>query len=311
MKYKTITQTFLFLMLLATAYSCNNKNGKDVQKGDTKENVVTADTIVSSEIDTLIQANMKYYNFDEVKDLRHLFDSIADKHILGRWSEDDEDPVEMVKECVARIEAYRKGEAVFYPDSLVNTCLRHLGYEAAILSNHGAECTNLVLPEWFMMCAAYYAPDITCLVNTQTPDHCAGFYNFGDEYNSAPWWPYAFIKRKKGYEAIRLGSDVKVRSVFQLEDKQRRKYYLYSDNLTSIEFHQWLFWKKEDGSYVKVAECDNAPEINDIDFDEYYFDKNNLLWKYAKLKGNSDDLIAIDAPPALTLVLDGMNSCFK
>lgn len=311
MNCKTITRTLLLMLLLVAAYSCSNKTNKDVPNKEANESVVSADTTVFSDIDTLIQANMKYYNFDEVKDLKHLFDSIADKHVLGRWSEYDDDPVEMVKECVARIDAYRKGEAVFYPDSLVHSCLRHMGYEAAILSNHGVVCTDLVLPEWFMMCAAFYAPDITCLVNSQTPDHCAGFYNFGDEYNSAPWWAYAFIKRKKGYEAIRLGSETKVRSVFQLEDKQHRKYYLYSDNLTTIEFHQWLFAKKDDGSYVKVAECDKAPQIKDIDFDEYYFDKNNLVWKYAKLKGYPNDLVAVDAPPALTLVLNGMNSCFK
>lgn len=311
MNIKVFSRTFLLLVLLLTTFSCNNKTNKDVSNKETKDSVVTADTIAYSDIDTLIHARMKYYNFDEVKDLSHLFDSIADKHILGRWSEYDEDPVELAKECVAKIDAYRKGEAVFYPDSLVHTCLRYMGYQAAILSNHSAVCTDLVLPEWFMMCAAFYAPDITCLVNTQTPDHCAGFYNFGDQYNSAPWWAYAFMKRHKGYEVIRLGSDMKVRSVFQLEDKQHRKYYLYSDNLTTIEFHQWLFWKANDGSYIKVAECDKAPDYGDIDFDSYYFDKNSLIWKYAKYRGNWEDLIAVDAPPALTVVLDGMNSCFK
>lgn len=300
---------FLLMLLLVTAYSCNNKTGNYASDKAATESAVVADTTVFSDIDTLIQANMKYYNFDEVKDLKHLFDSIADKHVPGRWSEYDTDPVELVKECVAKIDAYRKGDAVFYPDSLVHSCMRDMGYNTAILSNHGAVCTDLVLPEWFMMCAAYYAPDITCLVNTQTPDHCAGFYNFGDEHNSAPWWTYAFLKREKGYEAVRLGSDVKIQNVYQLEDKQHRKYYLYSDDLTSVNFHQWLFGKNTDGSYVKVAECNKAPRTDNIDFDEYYFDKNNLIWKYAKLK--DDNLIAVDAPPALTLILDGMNSRFK
>lgn len=310
MKCRIIFRTLIISSILVMAYSCSNKTSDDVSKQSMPESAISCDTTANSDMDTLIQARMKYYDFDKVKDLSYLFDSIANKHPLGRWSEDDDDPVEMVKECIAKIDAYRKGDTEFYPDSLVSTCFRHMGYETAILNNHGVVCTDIVLPEWFMMCAAYYTPDITCLVSTQTPDHCAGFYNFGDAYNPTPWWTYAFFKREKGYEAMCLGYEEKIRSVFQLEDEQHRKYYLFSNNLT-FGFHQWLFWKKEDGSYVKVAECDEAPQLENIEFDEYYFDKNNLVWKYAKSKDNSDNLIAVDAVPALTLVLDGASSCFK
>lgn len=93
MNCKIITRTFLLMLLLVTAHSCSNKSNNDVSDKRSAESVVSADTTVFSEIDTLIQANMKYYNFDEVKDLKHLFDSIADKHVLGRWSEYDDDPV--------------------------------------------------------------------------------------------------------------------------------------------------------------------------------------------------------------------------
>jgi len=60
-------------------------------------------------------------------------------------------------------------------------------------------------------------------------------------YNQQPWWSYLFLKRKTGYEVICLGDNVAVRSIFQLEDSQNRKYYLCSDNNLPLEFNQWQY----------------------------------------------------------------------
>mgnify|MGYP003325817112 CR=1 FL=1 len=110
------------------------------------------------------------------------------------------------------------------------------------------------------------------------------------EYNLLAWAKNFMIKEYEGEEITNL--------FFWANDEKQ------AEDIINKTFD-------EDGNYVKVAECDKAPYSENIDFDEYYFDKNNLVWKYAKLKGYPNDLVAVDAPPALTLALDGMNSCFK
>lgn len=96
--------------------------------------------------------------------------------------------------------------------------LRSISFNMAIVNNHGSEFTDMVYRESFMMCAAFYSPDITCLVEMQTPDHCAGIFNYGTRYNRQPWWSRLFLKCKKGYEAICIGDFVTVCSIFQLEE---------------------------------------------------------------------------------------------
>ena len=188
--------------------------------------------------------------------------------------------------------------------------MESIGFHTAILNNHGIEITDIVYGEWFMMCAAFYSPDITCLVETQTPDHKAGIFNLGKTYNDAPRWAYLFLKRERGYEMIGLGDIVAARSIFQLEDKQNRKYYLGSDNLAAYEFNRWLYWAKNDTEIVKVAECHNSPDTDDVYDLQFYFDCNRLIWKYAKKDQKTGKLIAISEEPALTLLLDGENSRF-
>lgn len=223
----------------------------------------------------------------------------------------DEDEIDMVIDsCIAKIDAYRRGKERFYPDSLVRHCMSYMGFNIAATNNHSPEMADFVLAEWVMMCAAYYSPDITYLVETQTPNHKAGFYNFGQSYNGAPWWSYLFVKREKGYQVFCLGDYVKVRSIFQLSDEQNRTYYLCSNSLTSVEFYQCLFWAKDDNTYLRVAECNSAPQKNTTEYLRYYFDPKSLIWKFAREEKGTDRLLATDDPPALKLILDGENSCF-
>lgn len=100
------------------------------------------------------------------------------------------------------------------------------------------------------------------------------------------------------------------RGIFQLEDKQHRKYYLCSDNLGVCEFNQWLYWAKNDNKIVKVAECHKLPNTDDQFDIQLYFDRNRLIWRYAKKDQKTGKLIAISEEPALTLLLDGENSRF-
>lgn len=196
----------------------------------------------------------------------------------------------------------------FSPDSLVTECMKSISFNTAIVNNHGPEYTDMVYGECLIMCAAFYSPDITCLVDMQTPDHCAGIFNYGTSYNDQSWWSYLFLKRKKGYEAICLGDYVAVRSIFQLEDDQKRKYYLCSDNNSPFEFNQWLYWVKGEDEICRVAECHDAPMDGDVE--SYYFDKNRQIWRYAKWDEAKLQLIATSDSPAMVLHLDGKNSRF-
>lgn len=308
---------YFFLAVMALS-ACHDKTGKPVGEADSigalaidsvKDKAVN-DTVLMDDIE-IIHAPVAYYNFDRVENLSKFFASISSRHPLQLWLPEKDDTDENMKLCISRIDSYRKGKTRFFPDSLVNICIRRLGFNAAVIHNHGPERTDLVYGEWFMMCAAFYAPDITCLVQTQTPDHRAGFYNFGASYNSSPWWSYVFFKRKKGYEMKCLGDMVAVRSIFQLEDSQHRKYYLCSDNWSSLEFCQWLFWAKSDNATVMVAECKDAPRYDDKGGVSYYFDRNRLIWKFTKIEEHTGREIAISEKPALRLLLDGEKSRFE
>lgn len=257
--------------------ACHNKADNTVHDSDSTTMATARDTTVVYDGDTIYHAPTRYFNFDNINNLEVFFDSIAAKHPLQLWSPEDSDLNEAMRKCIAHIEAYRKGKRRFFPDQLVSECINNAGFNAAIVNNHGPEHTDLVYSEWFMMCAAFYAPDITCLVETQTPDHKAGILNFGKGYNHSPWWGYVFLKREKGYEAVALGDFMAARSIFQLEDQQHRKYYLCSDNLSALEFNQWLFWDKDDKHIVKVAECHKTPATDDEYHTQFYFDRNRLI----------------------------------
>lgn len=308
MKAKYLLLVIALLMMASCHYKTNQEDsGKDSIVNISEVGI--ADTIINADDEKIVHARMMYYDFDKIENLESFFDSILAKHPIPIWLPEEDKTTLKVKECIAKIEEYRKGKKQFFPDSLVSGCLKSIGFNTAIVNNHGPEYTDMVYGECLMMCAAFYAPDITCLVEMQTPDHCAGVCNYGTSYNRQPWWAYLFLKRKKGYEVICLGDNVAVRSIFQLEDSQNRKYYLCSDNESSLEFNQWLYWVKDEGDICRVAECHKAPM--DGEAESYYFDKNRLIWKYAKWDEAKHQLLATSESPAMTLCLDGEKSCFR
>ena len=305
MKY--ILFAIAVLMMVGCHHKKNNEKSETDFMADISE-IGIADTTVVDGDDKIVHAKMMYYDFDKIENLKSFFDSILAKHPIPIWLPEEDNTTQKIKECIAKIEAYRKGTNRFFPDSIVSACLKSIGFNTAIVNNHGPEYTDMVYGECLMMCAAFYAPDITCLVEMQTPDHCAGIFNYGTSYNHQPWWAYLFLKRKKGYEAICLGDFVAVRSIFQLEDSQNRKYYLCSDNYSPQEFNQWLYWVKGEDDICRVAECHKAPMDGDVE--SYYFDKNRLIWKYAKWDEAKHQLMATSETPAMFLHLDGEESSF-
>ena len=299
------------LAMLAALFGCHKQTDKEVKINDSIVNVpIETHITYVLDGDTARHSVMQYFDFDTIGDLQGFFHELSAKHPIVKWMGDEDEIDVVIDSCIAKIDAYRRGKERFYPDSLVRHCMSYMGFNIAATNNHSPEMADFVLAEWVMMCAAYYSPDITYLVETQTPNHKAGFYNFGQSYNGAPWWSYLFVKREKGYQVFFLGDYVKVRSIFQLSDEQNRTYYLCSNSLTSVEFYQCLFWAKDDYTYLKVAECNTAPQKNTTDYLRYYFDPKSLIWKYAREEQGTDKLIATHDPPALKLILDGENSCF-
>ena len=302
----------LILIVLFMMAGCHHKQNCGSPENDSIVNIREmgiADTTTFCEGDErILHAKMGYYDFDQIENLVSFFDYMLVKHPIPIWLSEEDRINQNVKRCIARIEAYRKGKAQYFPDTLVTECLKSISFNTAIVNNHGPESTDMFYGECLMMCAAFYSPDITCLVDMQTPDHCAGIFNYGTSYNDQPWWSYLFLKRKKGYEAICLGDYVAVRSIFQLEDSQKRKYYLFSDNNSPLEFNQWLYWVNGEDEICRVAECHDAPM--DVDVESYYFDKNRQIWRYAKWDEAKLQLIATSESPAMVLHLDGKNSRF-
>ena len=89
------------------------------------------------------------------------FDSILAKHPIPIWLPEEDKTTQKVKECIAKIEEFRKGTKQFFPDSLVSECLRSISFNTAIINNHGPEYTDMVYGECLMMCAAFYSPDVS------------------------------------------------------------------------------------------------------------------------------------------------------
>lgn len=295
-KYPKLTLSCILLSLFIGCQNQNRKSGNDEDDEYNKE---------------IQHLDMHYFNFDKVSDLTIFFDSINSKHEIPDIDIDrDSAMAKSLHKCIAGIEAYRRKKQKYYPDSLVKICIRWLGHDAAVIDNHNPGEIDLTYPEWFLMCAAYYSPDITYLVHMQTPDHHAGILNFGQSYNDNPWWAYVFLKREKGFEVQAMGDGTKIRSIFQLEDDNHRKYYLCSNNLTSYEFLQRLYWVKDVDNIVPVAECRVPPTANGLNFNTYYFNKNKLTWQCCTTNRNTDKLTPVKGTAVMTLKLDGENSCF-
>lgn len=168
----------------------------------------------------------------------------------------------------------------------------------------------MTFSEWFMMCASYYTPDITCLVDTQTPDHQAGYLNLGKSYNYNPWWAYMFVKRQKGFEVIGVeGDEVDLTGVYQFDDDKGQRYYLFSNNKNTNEFNQQLYFR-EGTNIVKVAECKGFPD-HDNGFDYVYFDKENRIWSRCTVDDGFKVYTPIEGTDKLKLILDGRRSRFE
>lgn len=295
----------LFTLLFST-FSCRNgslpKEGNDTELNDSD----SVNVIDDEYVEETYHIKMGYYNFDKVKDLTLFFDSIINNHGTMIRQYRDEDPNHDVRLCISQIDKYRKGERAFYPDSLVSNCIGHLGGECAYVSNHYTG-VDLTFSEWFMMCAAYYAPDITCLVQTQTPDHRAGFYNFGRQYNGNPWWSYIFLKQKKGFEVRRVGDDdMELTGVYQLEDKKHTTYYLFSNNFTTSSFWQELYMMNGNG-IEKVLEIDKFPVGENEMSADVYFDTKEAIW-YQGAWEETDVFHQIEDRQKMRLILDGKKS---
>lgn len=304
---KSIIYSIIFIIPAFLFIGCKN-NSVD-NRDQAVEAKVDSDSISSYE-ETIIHLPLCYYDFDKVSDLTVFFDTIIAKHntLLPDYDDDGHQDDE-IKDCIRQIDRYRHGKQKYFPDSLVSCYMSNLGHQCADVINHCVS-VDMTFSEWFMMCAAYYAPHITCLVDTQTPDHQAGYLNFGKSYNPNPWWSYMFIKRHKGFEVIRVNRDyVELSGVYQLSDDKNRKYYLFSNNNISVaRFHQELFLSDRD-SIVKVAETNEFP-VEETCYDAIYFDKDNRIWSRCTVDDNTQIYTPIEGTEKVKLILDGKNSRF-
>lgn len=300
MKLRIIIILAAFTMLAA----CHKPSSSTpVDSDDVMALTSWSDTIVCKG-DTVIHAPMRYWDFDKVDSLLEFFDSLGCDHPF-LLLDIHESLLDDVGECIYQLEAYRRGERRYYPDSLVRYCIKWMQIEWMVAYRDYETANDRCFFEWFMMCAAYYSPDITWFVEGQTPDHNAGFCNFGNAYRAFPCCSYVFLKRDKGFEVECIGEGIEVESIFLLTDEQNRTYYLCSQNMP-ILFGQWLYWRNEQGEYLRVAEYTDTPdecEENDM----FYFSPDKLLWKYSRIDKDGD-LVALRDEPALRLFLNGANS---
>lgn len=307
--------TLLFIMFALV--SCNNSNNKLSENRiiqDEKLEVIKIDNMVQEEDeceidDTIYHADMKYYDFDKVKDLKAFFNELALEHETLTGPDEPEEK-QLIDNCLIQIERYRTGERKYYPDSLIQEALRYLGHSAADIYSHRPG-VDLTYSEWLIMLFAYYCPDISYLVDMQSPDHLVGVRNFGNEYNYNPWWAYLLLKREKGYEVRLIGSDfVKIDKLFQFEDENHQKYYLCSNYTSILFFKNYLYWKKDSNSVILVASCDEVNDEN-LEYDELYFNPKTQTMSFCNKDTKSGKLIPITDKPAMTITLDGTNSKFN
>lgn len=300
--------TKLAVMVLPLMFLACGGNGSKSSDVSQKDSIATENSEAYEE--DIVHLDMTYYDFDKVKDLTAFFDTIIDKH--GTMLEDyyhDGHQNDDLKICIEQIDRYRKGTRKFFPDSLASSCISNLGGQCAQVINHYTG-VDLTFSEWFMMCVAYYTPDITCLVQTQTPDHHAGFYNFGCSYNGNPWWSYMFVKRRKGFEVRRVNADyVALTGVYQLEDDKQRKYYLFSNNFSTSFFLQELFYVNGD-SAEKVAEMKDYPVSEDHMTQSLYFNKKEMMWYQCADEESTEAKHILNDKKTVQLILDGRNSRF-
>ena len=285
-----------FILLFVILDGCKKRNSEPDMNNEKRE---------------VAHADMQYFDFDRVDDLSIFLDSIRIKHGLPIRNLIWEDYAEKeICSCIERLEGYRNGKYKYYPDSLVRESINTLGYECAFIINHECELDK-AYAEWFLMMAAYYSPDISCLVHMQTPNHRAGVQNFGSQYNDNPWWSYIFLKRNKGFEVRRISGDyTRIERIYQLQDEKKRLYYLCSNNTSFAEFRQVLFWGKNEEKIICVAQCDSLP-VKNTDFDQCYFNIEKRAWYCCNKDRKTNKLIPLTEEPALVLKLNGDNSYFK
>lgn len=299
---KSIFSVGLPIILLLPIVSCQKSGSAKEGKGEYAESAVVTEDLTGK----VIHHDISYFNFDSTDNLVSFFKDIESKHEKNAFCEEDSLAVD---ECILQIEKYRKGVCKSYPDSLVRQSLCSLGDAAARVDNHRPG-VDLTFAEWFMMLAAYYSPDITCLVNMQSPDHLVGVCNLGQGYSSFHYWQYLLVKREKGYEVRTISDDCfPITKLYQFEDDSHRKYYLCSNN-SELTFKHLLYTFDEDETLAEVKFEDEI-KFPDVDFDEIYFNPESLEWVLCKRNERTGKLIPVTEKPIMKLELKGKDSKFS
>lgn len=259
--------------------------------------------------DTFTHAPVQYFDFDQVKDLSSFFDSIYNEHGVPLWEpSESESFVQGLSGCIGQIEDYRQGRSEEYPATQIRSCIESLGHECAIVGNHNPEA-DLTYPEWFVMLAAFYSPELAPLVQEQTPDSRAGVLNFKSEHYSVPSWPFLFLKREKGYEVRLIGqTDMTITDIYQLTDQHDNLYYLCSNHSEGLSFLQVLYWVRSQDDVVFVAECDDYPPFKGDD--KYHFNLERKVWYRSYQDEKTKEEICDPDDPFLILELDKDDSAF-
>ena len=109
---------------------CHHKQSNANPENDSIVNIremgIADTTTISDDDERIVHAKMGYYDFDQIENLVSFFDSILAKHPIPIWLPEEDTTNKKVKRCVARIDAYRKGKAQFFPDTLVSECLKSI-----------------------------------------------------------------------------------------------------------------------------------------------------------------------------------------
>lgn len=133
---------------MATLYSCHKQTENETRSSDTIMNVIVeTDLTYACDGNTTRHAVTNYFDFDCIEDLPGFFHVLSSKYPIVKWMGDEDEINVAIDSCIAKIDAYRKGNIRFFPDSLVRHCMSYMGFNIAATNNHSAYMADFVLAE--------------------------------------------------------------------------------------------------------------------------------------------------------------------
>lgn len=203
-----------------------------------------------ADVDLLIEY-CKKPDFKLVPNVERFLDSISEyTGIPVHMPDPPEDELGIVHRAVHELSKFQTGDRSYYPEKEVMEALDCMGFGLGDIWSHGGDIWYISMYYWYCFAtqAALLSPKLDFVSHMHSPDNQIGLLSY-HEWSPCPMMTF-MVRQRDNYCTIQLvDEEVNLKKIFQIEDREGRKYYLLASGGDNIQFDSlcaYLYEKSHD-----------------------------------------------------------------